>query len=138
MKLLKSAVFLLTVMLAEPLMAYDQIQTDTGMVEGKTSADSKIHIFLGIPYAAPPVGEMRWKAPQPAPSWNGVFKATQFGHRPMQGHIWDDMIFYDPGPSEDCLTLNVWTPAQAGPFIGSGTTKAGPQLVASAQGKPDA
>ncbi len=111
MKLLKSTVFLLMVMLAEPLMAYDQVQTDKGMVEGKRSADSKIHIFLGIPYAAPPVGELRWKAPQPAPSWKGIKKATQFGHRPMQGHIWDDMIFYDPGPSEDCLTLNVWTPA---------------------------
>jgi para-nitrobenzyl esterase len=90
----------------------NKVITDKGIVEGKTSADSKIRIFLGIPYAAPPVGDLRWKAPQPAANWKGVLKATQFGHRPMQGHIWDDMIFHDPGPSEDCLTLNVWTPAE--------------------------
>ncbi len=86
--------------------------TDKGVVEGKASADSKIRIFLGIPYAASPVGELRWKAPQPAQAWTGVLKVTQFGHRSMQKPMWDDMIFRDPGPSEDCLTLNVWTPAQ--------------------------
>ncbi len=107
-------------------VASTQVPTDKGIVEGKTSADSKIRAFLGIPYAAPPVGDLRWKAPQPAAPWKGVRSATQFGHRPMQGHIWDDMIFHDPGSSEDCLTLNVWTPA-----------KTGHQLVASAQVNPD-
>lgn len=144
-------VFALAVVMAGSAWALEPVLTDKGLVEGKMSTDSmkqnpsgtlhdtaKIRIYLGIPYAAPPVGELRWKAPQPAASWKGTFKATQFGHRPMQGQIWDDMIFYDPGPSEDCLTLNVWAPAvsDAGPFIkGSGTTKSGPQLEASAQVK---
>jgi para-nitrobenzyl esterase len=148
MKLWKRAVFTFAALFVASLRASgfveptpdrvdNRVQTDKGLVEGKTSADFKIRIFQGIPYAAPPVGDLRWKAPQPALSWKGVLKATQFGHRPMQGHIWDDMIFHDPGPSEDCLTLNVWTPATAEPFMGSGTTKAGPRLAASTQVKAD-
>ena len=92
-------------------MAADQVRTESGMVEGSTSADGKIHIFKGIPFAAPPVGPLRWKEPQPVPSWDGVRKATEFGARCMQGPIYSDMVFRDPGPSEDCLYLNVWTPA---------------------------
>ena len=103
--------FVFAILLALPLAAADQVATDKGVVEGTASADSKIRIFKGIPYAAPPVGALRWKAPQPAASWTGVRKATEFGSRCMQGHIYTDMIFRDPGPSEDCLNLNVWTPA---------------------------
>ena len=88
-----------------------QVRTTAGMVEGTTSADGKIQIYKGIPYAAPPVGDLRWKEPQPAPAWEGVRKATEFGARCMQGPIYDDMVFRDRGPSEDCLHLNVWTPA---------------------------
>ena len=75
------------------------------------SADSKVRIFKGIPFAAPPVGALRWKAPQPVANWTGVRKATEFGARCMQGRIFGDMVFRDNGPSEDCLYLNVWTPA---------------------------
>ena len=89
----------------------ETIATDAGLVEGTVSADSKVRIFKGIPFAAPPVGALRWKAPQPVPSWTGVRKATEFGARCMQGRIYHDMIFRDSGPSEDCLYLNVWTPA---------------------------
>lgn len=92
-------------------MAADQVRTKSGLVEGTTSTDGKIHIFKGIPFAAPPVGPLRWKAPQPVPSWEGVRKATEFGARCMQERIYDDMVFRDPGPSEDCLYLNVWTPS---------------------------
>ncbi len=92
-------------------MARSQVRTASGMVEGVTSADSQIRAFKGIPYAAPPVGKLRWQPPQPAASWQGVRKATAFGARCMQGRIFDDMVFRDDGPSEDCLTLNVWTPA---------------------------
>ncbi|HKN77025.1 MAG TPA: carboxylesterase/lipase family protein [Candidatus Acidoferrum sp.] len=90
--------------------AEGQVRTEAGNVEGSTSADGKVQIFKGIPYAAPPVGALRWKEPQPVPSWQGVRKATEFGAQCMQGRVFDDMVFRDAGPSEDCLYLNVWTP----------------------------
>ncbi|GAC1661383.1 MAG: carboxylesterase family protein [Candidatus Acidiferrum sp.] len=89
------------------------IKTDKGEVQGKLAADGKGRAFLGIPFAAPPVGPLRWKRPQPAAKWEGVKQATSFGSRCMQGGEYPDMIFHDPGASEDCLTLNVWTPAPA-------------------------
>ncbi len=88
-----------------------QVRTPKGVLEGVLSADNKVRAFKGIPYAAPPVGSLRWKAPQPAPSWTGVRKATEFGARCMQGPIFPDMVFRDSGPSEDCLSLNIWMPA---------------------------
>ncbi len=88
-----------------------QIKVDTGTIAGKT--EGPVRAFLGIPYAAPPVGELRWKPPAPATKWSGVREAVNFGARCMQGPIYSDMVFRDVGPSEDCLTLNVWTPAQA-------------------------
>src|ERR1700676_3227567 len=90
--------------------AAGQVRTEAGSVEGSTSADGKVQIFKGIPYAAPPVGVLRWKEPQPVPSWQGVRKATKFGARCMQGNVFGDMVFRDAAPSEDCLYLNVWTP----------------------------
>jgi para-nitrobenzyl esterase len=90
--------------------ATDRVQTDKGAVEGAPSTDSKVHIFKGIPFAAAPVGALRWKAPQPAESWTGVRKALEFGPRCMQTLVFPDMVFRDHGPSEDCLYLNVWTP----------------------------
>ena len=92
---------------AAPVSA--QVKTDAGMVEGTASVDGKVRTFLGIPYAAPPVGALRWKPPQPVAPWTGVRKATSFGARCTQGRIFDDMIFRDE-MSEDCLYLNVWTP----------------------------
>jgi len=87
-----------------------QAKTRTGTVEGKS--DAKVNAFLGIPYAAPPVGDLRWKAPQPAAKWSGVRKATEFGNHCMQGNVFGDMVFHDPGGSEDCLTLNIWVPVR--------------------------
>ena len=89
-----------------------KVKTDKGKVEGKMSTDGQVRVFLGIPYAAPPVGPLRWKPPQPAVKWSGVKETTDFWHRCMQPSIYDDMHFRDPGGSEDCLTLNVWTPAK--------------------------
>jgi para-nitrobenzyl esterase len=83
----------------------------SGPVRGKTSADGKVEVFLGIPYALPPTGSLRWKPPQPVPAWTEVREATAFGSRCMQARIYDDMVFRDPGISEDCLTLNIWAPA---------------------------
>lgn len=69
--------------------------------------------FLGIPYAAPPVGPLRWQPPAAPAKWTGTRDATKFGSRCMQPALYDDMFFRDPGISEDCLTLNIWTPAKA-------------------------
>lgn len=104
-----SAVALLTVGLSVGAAA-QQVHTDAGVVEGTASADGKVQVFKGIPFAAPPVGELRWKEPQPVAPWKGVKKATEFGARCMQGNVFGDMVFHDAGPSEDCLYLNVWTP----------------------------
>jgi para-nitrobenzyl esterase len=90
-----------------------QIQTQSGLVEGATSADGNVRVFEGIPFAAPPVGNLRWQPPQPVPAWEGVRKATVFAPRCMQAPIYSDMVFRDSGPSEDCLYLNVWTPANS-------------------------
>src|ERR1700681_3752001 len=92
------------------LHAQVEVRTGAGLVEGTNSADGKGVIFKGIPFAAPPVGELRWKEPQPVAQWEGVRKATEFGARCMQARIYEDMVFRDVGPSEDCLYLNVWTP----------------------------
>ena len=90
--------------------AAGQVRTESGAVEGTTSTDGKVQIFKGIPFAAPPVGPLRWKEPQPITAWQGVRKAAEFGPRCMQGNVFGDMVFHDGGPSEDCLYLNVWTP----------------------------
>jgi len=87
-----------------------QVKTELGVVEGKE--ESAVHAFLGIPYGAPPVGDLRWKPPVAAAKWEGVRKAAEFGHRCMQGNVFGDMVFRDPGGSEDCLSLNVWVPAK--------------------------
>ena len=86
-----------------------QVSTVNGIVEGID--DSGIRTFKGIPFAAPPVGDLRWKEPQPVKNWQGVRKAGKFGPRAMQRAIFGDMGFRSDGMSEDCLYLNVWTPA---------------------------
>ena len=98
-----------TIMAAKPIG--ERVHTSNGDVEGKPGTDSGVRTFLGIPYAAPPVGPLRWKPPQAAQNWSGVRKAVEFGSHCMQARIFDDMIFRDKGISEDCLYLNVWTPA---------------------------
>jgi para-nitrobenzyl esterase len=90
----------------------DQVRTDAGIVEGTTVTGTSVRVFRGVPYAAPPVGELRWQPPQPVAPWAGVREATAFGARCMQGRIYEDMIFRDEA-SEDCLYLNVWTPARS-------------------------
>ena len=87
------------------------VKTDTGKVRGAATADGAVRAFKGIPFAAAPVGELRWKAPQAAAKWKGVREATEFGAHCVQSGGYPDMIFHDPGESEDCLTLNVWAPA---------------------------
>jgi para-nitrobenzyl esterase len=94
---------------ADPL----QFKTAQGKLHGKLINNGKVRAFLGIPYAAPPVGNLRWKAPQPPARWKGVRDATNFGARCLQLPVFADMVFQDGGPSEDCLYLNVFAPAGA-------------------------
>lgn len=88
-----------------------QVTTANGSLEG-TVEKSGVISFKGIPYAAPPVGDLRWKEPQPAKNWQGVLKANKFGNNPMQTNVFGDMQFRSSGMSEDCLYLNVWSPAK--------------------------
>lgn len=117
-------------------VAYVQQEIADGVLKGVVSADGEIRAFKGIPYAAPPVGDLRWQSPQPVMPWTGVRDATDFGPRAMQRPIWDDMLFYDDGPSEDCLYLNIWIPEKSvkrnlpvmfwihgGGFIAGGTSE---------------
>ena len=93
------------------------IQTENGLVSGYKSGD--ISIFKGIPFAAPPVGDLRWKAPQPPKNWTGVLKCDKFSASPMQSKpvpfmMWTEEFITPPEKlSEDCLYLNVWTPAKS-------------------------
>ncbi|HEX4423981.1 MAG TPA: carboxylesterase/lipase family protein [Terriglobales bacterium] len=101
-------------MMILPLISYGaslQVTVGTGVVEGKQ--DGPVRTFLGIPYAAPPVGDLRWKPPVAPAKWMGVRKATEFGHGCVQAPVYGDMDFRGAGQSEDCLFLNVWTPAKA-------------------------
>jgi para-nitrobenzyl esterase len=80
-------------------------------VSGTTESDG-LRVYKGIPYAAPPVGSLRWQAPHPAASWSEVRPATEFGAQCMQQRQFADMVFRASGMSEDCLFLNVWTQAK--------------------------
>ncbi|QEC74496.1 carboxylesterase/lipase family protein [Mucilaginibacter ginsenosidivorax] len=90
----------------------NQVTIENGTLEGVKEAGSPVTIFKGIPFAQPPVGDLRWKEPQPAKNWTGVLKADHFGSNPMQRPVFGDMNFRSSGMSEDCLYLNVWTPAK--------------------------
>jgi para-nitrobenzyl esterase len=83
-----------------------------GTLEGRYSTQTGVQTYFGIPFAAPPVGDLRWRPPQAPDSWEGVRQATEFGPRPIQPYVYDDMRFRSPMASEDCLYLNVWTPAR--------------------------
>ncbi|QXQ05285.1 carboxylesterase family protein [Sphingosinicellaceae bacterium] len=104
--------------LAGGLIAAPALTQQATVSEGKlrgiaVAGHAPVTAFLGIPYAAPPVGRLRWMPPQSAARWRGVRAAEGFGARCMQQPLFDDMMFRSPAPSEDCLMLNVWTPAGA-------------------------
>lgn len=86
-----------------------KVKVTGGVIEGDEAGG--IRSFKGIPYAQPPVGELRWRAPQPVKGWKGVLSTKKFGPKPMQSLSYSDMISRSEGMSEDCLYLNVWTPA---------------------------
>ena len=92
----------------------DVVKTANGPIQGTGRQPSGVRIFKGIPFAAPPISDLRWKEPQPVKNWTDIRKADQFGPRCMQAPVFGDMGFRANGMSEDCLYLNVWTPAKSG------------------------
>ena len=92
------------------------VRVESGELQGVV--DDGVASFKGIPFAAPPVGELRWRPPQPAAPWTGVRQAAEFGADCMQGRFGPPPAAGAPAPtppSEDCLFLNVWRPASATP-----------------------
>ncbi len=86
------------------------VTTAHGKIAGALDDRTGVYSFKGVPFAAPPIGDLRWRAPQPVQPWSGVRDAVQFGPRAMQLPVFGDMNFRSNGMSEDCLYLNVWTP----------------------------
>src|SRR5262249_26174534 len=93
----------------------DPVRTDGGLVSGAAGNDPAVRVYKGIPYVKTPVGDLRWKARQPAPDWSGTKQATEFGAVCMQEPYPQNSPYYSPlgKVGEDCLYLNVWTAARA-------------------------
>lgn len=88
-------------------------ETLVTLQEGKIRGailSSGVLAFKGIPYAEPPVDELRWQPPVPKKKWNGIKNAMAFGSRSPQRNTYDDMVFRSAEESEDCLYLNIWKP----------------------------
>ena len=97
-----------------PTPARPRVAVDAGVLEGRVDSASGAFVFEGIPYAAPPVGALRWSAPRPVSPWMGVRAADRLGHNCMQHQPYGDIHADAVGKSEDCLYLNVWTPSVDG------------------------
>ena len=93
------------------------VKTKAGLISGTTNAAGDVHIFKGVPFAAPPIGDLRWKAPQPLQPWKGIKKCDRFSasamqNKPLPFMMWTKEFMAPVEPlSEDCLYLNVWTAA---------------------------
>src|SRR5258708_12239544 len=94
--------------------AGDPVRTDLGLLTGTPGTNPAVHVYKGIPYAAPPVGDRRWKKPQSAAAWTGVREAKEFSAPCMQVPYPQTSIYYSAlgAASEDCLYLNVWTTSE--------------------------
>ncbi len=113
--------FVSALCLSGPLAAEEfctePLETESGLVRGMDDPDTATCVWKGLPFAAPPVGELRWKAPQPHEGWSGVRDATEYGARCMQKGIMELAgIGGEIEMSEDCLYLNIWKPAKSGKF----------------------
>jgi para-nitrobenzyl esterase len=89
-----------------------QTKIENGIIEGNYDTKTGIQTYFGVPFSKPPVGDLRWKNPQPLENWTGVKETKKFGPRPMQTVVFGDMNSRSNGVSEDCLYLNIWTPAK--------------------------
>ncbi len=116
MKLATSSFFaiVLCAVAIQPSFAADRVKTANGILESTTAPKDGVRSFKGIPFGQPPVGDLRWREPQPTKNWSGVRNADQFGPRCMQRTSpGADYWFRGNGMSEDCLYLNVWTSAKS-------------------------
>jgi para-nitrobenzyl esterase len=91
-----------------------RVTVDGGALAGRVDSASGALVFDGIPYAAPPVGELRWRPPRPVASWSGVRPANRLGNNCVQHQPYGDIDAAAAGTSEDCLYLNVWTQSTEG------------------------
>jgi para-nitrobenzyl esterase len=93
----------------------EPVRVEQGQLAGVDGRSPDVRVYRGVPFAAPPVGDLRWKPPQPAASWQGVRQATQFGNACSQPPFPSNGIYGSSPPpiSEDCLYLNIWTPAKS-------------------------
>jgi para-nitrobenzyl esterase len=93
----------------------ETVRVESGLLSGDVSRDSAVRSFKGVPYAKPPVGSLRWRAPQPPDPWDGVRSAKQFGPRCLQpSRLPTSIQYFGPeAEGEDCLYLNVWTAARS-------------------------
>jgi para-nitrobenzyl esterase len=108
-------VLALCAVVALPAFGADRVKTANGIVESTAPPADGVRSFKGIPFAQPPVGDLRWREPQPAKDWTGARNADKFGPTCMQRTSpASDYWFRGDGMSEDCLYLNVWTPAKSG------------------------
>lgn len=111
-ELKRMKIFVLALGMAAPAQAeFPRAVTASGQISGRIN--DNVAQFLGIPYAAPPLDENRWRSPQPVVSWSGVREATAFAHDCMQNPFPGDEAPLRTTPAEDCLYLNVWKPAPA-------------------------
>ena len=100
---------------ALPALGADRVKTTNGTVESTVPPKDGVRSFKGLPFAQPPTGDLRWREPQPVKDWPGVRKADAFGPACMQRLSPNaDYWLRGDGMSEDCLYLNVWTPAKSG------------------------
>jgi para-nitrobenzyl esterase len=93
----------------------DPVRVEQGQLSGVPGSSADVRVYKGIPFAAPPVGDLRWRAPKPAADWPGVRKADQFSATCMQTPYPEGSLYRsEPQPvSEDCLYLNIWTAANS-------------------------
>jgi len=107
-RLVSILVLLQSLALASPAPAQQTVQIDAGRLKGFVSQG--VLSFKGIPYAAPPLGRLRWREPRPPAKWKGIRAATEYGHDCMQLPFPSDAAPLGTTPSEDCLVMNVWAP----------------------------
>ena len=117
---MNAAVALVLAMGTHAIAAAPQVKTAAGAVEGITSADGRVRVFRGMPFAAPPVGQLRWQAPRPPVPWDDEYPALIYGANcPQRLHTWvaEQTFLYqwtDGWQSEDMLKVNIWTPSLTG------------------------